>query len=622
MRYFYTILLSFCFVVGFSQPGKEYLYLPEEFNPPDIDKISVYKSEGGESSDPWRIFTESDSVFVYSNFRLDSIIDTLNFLQEFAVWEETDSALHIVSEPNGEYFDEKYFSATCIDFGWVDKDKIILWPRVLRKNNTELKIVFNTTIDADSFSDGKHSHQIIVKEGELRIFNVLKIKDNSLLICRTDQLYNALTKDDLFWIKKGKGKILTERKALIPNWNRIAEGGIPIISSCENIYAHPDSNCYTDTLLKVNSYRGFVNPVEIKNQLFQVSPLVNDTMETYYIDNTNKTFELAHLIDYNQFVRFDEFITILYNNLETRGLEQDLFEYFLKWGTDTVDLEKLNIAQLLGEICEINLTPFRSDEIKRISSLNEVEYRSIYSQLSKVFEQLDSESNLSKYRFYSDMNYYWFPESWIRPDLLSGLRIKGGRPPRPPLPTYKQFDLIYFDNSADIDEKPYERLQSEIRQGNFTLAQIFRNAQNTDSLGHLIYYSNSINPLIGVGLATYNLIVEQMRSGKSNIPNLYLDKKILERQLFLKKIRQITNEVNIHFFVSDKVYNYEFTDRPVMFKEFPERIKSLVAAKANVNVLFYMPKEYINKNIEETLISKINTWNINNKNIKYQIVKY
>ena len=287
--------------------------------------------------------------------------------------------------------------------------------------------------------------------------------------------------------------------------------------------------------------------------------------------------------------------------------------------------ETKNIRELLELVCGLKLSPVQSEKIVQVNEMSETDFRFDYLIFNSTYEKLTSERILEPYSFYSDLSYYWLPENWIRPDLLSSIKLSGSEIGHGIITRkkYSDFELVYIDNSASSEEKSFEQLQSEIKKCNSILARNLKKESSDIRSGHLLFYSNSLNPILGKENATLNNIILAMRTANTSRPVRLYDKNFLEDKLLLYDMEDVDNILNIYYFISDHTYDEEINDRALLLNEFPQRLKSLAAKQATVNVFLYLYDYKENKSQMENMINTFIQQQAKDKSgINYSLYKF
>jgi hypothetical protein len=622
------IIGFFCFIWAGSlksQVGERFMRLPKKYELPTIKTTLEPTNE--DVDEPWRVYTDRDSVLAYTTDSMDIVVDTLHFMEEFVVWEESETSVRLVSSPDtGSFMVDGYFGNGSRDRGWVNKQKLILWPRVLSEAGTLLKVLAIKKINATVYTDGKLSSAIEAPEDGFKLFNVLKIENKDFLLCKTDLVHPDLSSEDLFWINSDNLSIIWDRKVLVPDWEKISNGKVfRIYSDLDKAIGDVEQSA-ADTFPSVNPYLGFFNPQSEKNNIYSAQLFLNQQENKVYLNNLHNDYKVAQLVDANQFLVFKEFYQIFSESMLKNELEDNLIRFFRQRGISNKDLNSKNIRELLEMVSGLRFTPLQSNEIIRVKDMKDTDFRFDYLIFTSSLSKLSSEKDLEPYSFYSDILYYWLPESWIRPDLLSSIKLSsevivtGSTTTRK---TFSEFDLLYIDNSAPAEEKSYEQMQAEITRYDILFTRAQKRISSDIQADNLLYYSNTLNPIIGRENATLNNIVLEMRTDKTSSPIRFYDKNLLEDKLMLDDIEQVEKVLNIHYFISDKTYEEEINDRALLLDEMPQRLKSIVAKNAAVNVYLYLYGAKSNKIQMETLINSFIQKETNlNPSVKYTMYEF
>jgi hypothetical protein len=606
-----------------GQAGDYCKKLPRKFESPEITVSLAIDTLS--TDQPWRVYPDRNNVLVYSDSNMIEVRDTIYFMEEYFVWDETDDAVRLVYRTDsGNIFNGNRFSENVMEIGWVQKNMLILWPRMLISNGVTILAYINKSIPAYEYADGRHSEPVNLSENEVKLYKILKISGSDYLLSLTDQVHNKLTQTDLFWTKSNDVHLLYNRNAFIPDWSKVAEG-----QSCY-CYADLDGalnenhSSAIDSVSVTNSFVGYLNPDTLQESIYQCVNMLDPEDGKIFLNNDHKEFLHAQLLDINQYLLIKEFIEVFFNYLLNKEeFEDQVSDFFRKFGIPDYEINSNTIETLLEKACKIKLPAGKEQKVVRVSAMDDNKKRIYYNTYARLLDILSSEQLLESYRFNAGIAYYWIPEVWFRPDLLSGLSLytEGGGD-HIKRKNYSEFDLIYIDNSADSEEKTYDQLQSEISRLDKTFAQIQKISESNTSTGHLMYYSDAVSPIIDKDYGTLETIVMAMRSGRTSIPSPSLDKLKLENRLLIRELNKVSEKVTIHFIVSDYLYNEEIYERSYLFNEFPQRIQSIAAPQAEVKVVFYVYEKKADYNeLMTKLNSFINQIKKEGSSINYEIYK-
>lgn len=607
----------------YSQHGESYLKLPKKYETPSLaysqsdDRTLVNK--------PWRVYTDRDNVPVYETSRCLRIIDTANFMESYVAWEETDRALRLAGQIGpGEFLDEDWFGPASYEKGWIKKEHLILTEWALADGGQFYRAFLDRTVGATSYSDGRHGWPKEVPENGVLIYYVIKLEGQDFLLSVTDQMHEGLQKDALFWISSDQAEVLVSGRGLVPKWEFLNEDEPAYLYYDRNFALNNRQEYAIDTIIDNNPYLGFLQLKQEENYFYSAKSILDLDGRTVYINNRSRRFEDALLVDYSQFVIFKRVVEIFKESSMKEELQEQLYSLFYEQGLEDEEIRDHTLRELLEAITNTKLSSIVVDEVKGFDELTEADFRAYKYPYMSIWEKLDSERQLSKYRLRSESNYYWLPESWIRPDYLAEIAFEGVAVEEVNTRMiYTDYDFIYIDNSYGEEGKSFDKLDAEINKCDITLYGIERRMATDATVGHSFFYSDALSPISGTDRATLTNIVLAMRADKASVPFRSYDKRLIEEGLLLRGIERINEEMRFHFFVSQKTISEEVNHRPLLFYELPHRVKALsVADDASVTVNLYVFRREIEMEYARMLTEFVARANEDSGEINYMIVEY
>jgi hypothetical protein len=583
--------------------------IPAKYQDPEYDLRTGVSAEFGD--DVWRVYADRDSIPVYGSKYLSGIVDTVNFLESFVVWEETENAVRIVAGTGeGALFEGKYFGTGAREIGWVHKRNLVLWPKALKKQGLFMKALITTSIDPVLSSSLKPARSVVIEEDKYKLYNILKIDGQELLLINTDILHDGLSREQVFWVNSGDVEIITERSAMLPNWHRLSEGKkIPVYSSrseAEDYAAEP-----LFSIDKVDPYKAFMKPDDHNIMAVSAYHPHEGGMEKVYLNNVYHDFQEAVLLDYNEFLMYKELIELFssYSYFDPKDLDIAIARFFREYGLKSEELEFMSVGHMMELLTGVKLPQYHADKesIRQVENIS-INYRNyLIEEFSKPSVIMENDAEIGQYRFVSDIFYYWMPVSWIVPDALYALSLKEKEVPPPPARDYEVYEVYYIDGSsvsnmqAGVFEKVYERLRSDLDNA-LTMAE-------TDSThGIYAYMSDGINIVKNDHKKSMESTVEEIllniRSG-TYLPNRRKDKRYLESELLFNQLEQVKDKLVFHFYISERFLVNDIGERCYMLAQLPERIYSIAMPKAgsqveiNLHIYGIFNERHINETLDE-----------------------
>jgi len=235
LRIILTTVILVMFFTSQSQTPTKALETPVKYITPE-EGISLSIDLKKRPGSFWVVFSDRKGNKTYESSTGNKIKRTVGFMDNFYVAEEEDHRVHIIKDPN--YKDEG-FSASSEDFGWIDKNNLLLWDHCLITKEGRINkkgMVLNTieSIKKEKIKKGTDESVKFYYDAQLtkesskssKIYEILyvyKVTDNAILLGKNyiTDVYHA--KDEIFgWVSNKKITIWDHRIAVEPNWNEAA----------------------------------------------------------------------------------------------------------------------------------------------------------------------------------------------------------------------------------------------------------------------------------------------------------------------------------------------------------------------------------------------------------------
>jgi hypothetical protein len=190
---------------------------------------------------PWVVYSDRSDNKTYSTEDGFTVNKVLGFMDPFYVLDETKTRVHIVKVDDGALNLSDLTVSKHEDFGWVDKENMLLWERGITAQKTGMNrkvIVINTVEWAKSTKAGDESDivefyrkpdltQQTGRRSQLfQIFYVYKTSSDkkSLLIGRTSGITDAKNAENevVGWVDRLRLVFWDHRVAIEPNWQEEA----------------------------------------------------------------------------------------------------------------------------------------------------------------------------------------------------------------------------------------------------------------------------------------------------------------------------------------------------------------------------------------------------------------
>jgi hypothetical protein len=228
-----TIITSIV-VSAFSQFPEKALEVPIKYITPQED-VSLTNSMERRPGSYWVVFSDKKGNKTYENKMGSKVKQTIGFMDNFYVAEETDDRVHIIKDPNYK----EGFSSSAEDYGWIDKENLLLWDHCLitKTGKINLKAMVLNTVESlkkDKIKKGDEEKVKYYYDNQLttetsrssKIYEILyvyKVKGDAMLLGKnyTTDAYHA--GDEIFgWVSSRKVTPWDHRVAVEPNWDKEA----------------------------------------------------------------------------------------------------------------------------------------------------------------------------------------------------------------------------------------------------------------------------------------------------------------------------------------------------------------------------------------------------------------
>ncbi|MBN1182528.1 MAG: hypothetical protein JXB49_09600 [Bacteroidales bacterium] len=207
---------------------------------PDIFFIPVYQTNINSSYSAlnryWIVYSDRDKNQTYTTPGGNVVKNTLNFMERFRVAESSDTYVHIYKEIQPTVWPQ--ISPDAVDYGWIDKNKLLLWEHCLRNAASliDKKAMILSTFEGTT-NQQSNDEVIIYKlnpeftidsDKKSRLFEILfvfKTTDNAVLLGENIELQGNET-DVLSnmrgWVPVENVTFWDHRITLEPNWEQAA----------------------------------------------------------------------------------------------------------------------------------------------------------------------------------------------------------------------------------------------------------------------------------------------------------------------------------------------------------------------------------------------------------------
>jgi len=230
----FILIMGFFSVSTYGQLPQKALEIPVKYITPE-ENVSLTVDNTRRPGSFWVVFSDKDGNETYENPTGKKTKRIIGFMDDFYVAEETDKRVHIVKD--ADY--KEGFSASAEDFGWIDKENLLLWDHCIITKSGKINkkgMVLNTieSLKNDKINAGdeekvkyfydSHLTKSTAKSSKIyEILYIYKIKDDAILLGKNyvTDVYHA--KDEVLgWVSAKKITIWDHRIAVEPNWDKEA----------------------------------------------------------------------------------------------------------------------------------------------------------------------------------------------------------------------------------------------------------------------------------------------------------------------------------------------------------------------------------------------------------------
>ena len=228
----FVFLFACSYLNGQELAGKVVLKKPFKYFEPYAD-INYSETEERDLTREWIVYSDRISNKSYDKPGSTTVKKSLGFLERFLVLDETDKYIHIVKDPNVDIHGTLSKSAT--DFGWISKDKMLLWEHCLftRVGKIDKKAMVLNTVEGVKRRDINKDEPTEVffctdpglnKKSEnstslYEVFFIYKQTKDAVLLGRLNRKSGSLKMSDVVvgWIPNTRINFWDHRIALEPN---------------------------------------------------------------------------------------------------------------------------------------------------------------------------------------------------------------------------------------------------------------------------------------------------------------------------------------------------------------------------------------------------------------------
>lgn len=240
-NYFKLIITSIIIVMTFSSIGQvsqKAMKIPIKYQTP-IENVSLTPSDIRRPGSYWIVYSDKNANKTYEDPNGKKIKRTIGFMENFYVAEENELRVHIIKDHN--YSEEEGFSSNLEDFGWIEKENLLLWDHCLvtEKGKINKKGMILNTIESlkkekiekgDEENVKYYYNDKLSVESETgrtsKIYEILyiyKVKGDAILLGKTYFTDVSRAKEMIFgWVSSKKITIWDHRIAVEPNWEKEA----------------------------------------------------------------------------------------------------------------------------------------------------------------------------------------------------------------------------------------------------------------------------------------------------------------------------------------------------------------------------------------------------------------
>jgi hypothetical protein len=234
-------IIALCFIGTLffqnNAVGQTVLPIPNKYYQPTTTKIEdLSPTTDVRNGSYWIVYSDRENNKTYASPGGSVEKKSLNFMEELYVIGESNIYLHVAKDPD---FDTRLgsFSNKFEDFGWIDKNNLLLWNNCIVSDNSKITkkaMILNTIVSAKELKEGESKNivqfykepGILTKTGnESRLFNVFFIykidkKNKSYLLGKNQKITDKknVTNDITGWVSTNRVNTWDHRIALEPNW--------------------------------------------------------------------------------------------------------------------------------------------------------------------------------------------------------------------------------------------------------------------------------------------------------------------------------------------------------------------------------------------------------------------
>ena len=184
----------------------------------------------------WEVYSDRDKNLTFTSPAGTTVKDTLVFMEKFFVAESNGSFIHIYKENQSTRWPQ--ISPTAVDFGWISKEKILLWEHCLRNVSSliDKKAMIlstfegttNTQADDQVVTNKKDPEFKISSSKKSRLFEILfvyKQTDDAVLLGENMQIQGNevdVVSNMRGWVPVESVTFWDHRITLEPNWEQAA----------------------------------------------------------------------------------------------------------------------------------------------------------------------------------------------------------------------------------------------------------------------------------------------------------------------------------------------------------------------------------------------------------------
>ena len=213
---------------------------PKQYAEPN-DNTEVRTVSGDFAFKPWQVYSDRSDNKTYTTEDGSTVSKVLGFMDHFYVLNETKTRIHLAKVAPGALNTSDLTVTNYEDFGWADKESMLLWNRGITAQKTGMNrkvIVINTVEWAKHTKAGDESEIVeFFKKPDLtqktgrrsqlfQIFYVYKASPDrkSLLIGRTSEISDAKNAENevVGWVDRLRLVFWDHRVAIEPNWQEEA----------------------------------------------------------------------------------------------------------------------------------------------------------------------------------------------------------------------------------------------------------------------------------------------------------------------------------------------------------------------------------------------------------------